>query len=148
MSELPGVGIELSQTLVWTAKKHIKRKNVSCTQCKSTFYEESHLKQHMKTHVSGKTLSKCIQCDLGTFQESYLKKHLMTHIQEKSFKCSQCSFATSTKENLLVCIWLHSGEKPFKCDLSSAYSSLIKTHLKTVHIKEKPFKLHLLRQAI
>mgnify|MGYP003315761953 CR=1 FL=1 len=69
----------------------------------------------MKTHTRGKPL-KCNICTKTFYQKSHLSQHIMTHTREKTFKCMFCTEAFSHKKVLSGHIMSDTGDKPFKCN--------------------------------
>jgi KRAB domain-containing zinc finger protein len=69
-------------------RKLLKRKRVTCDQCKKTFS-----------------------------QRQYLSKHKKVHTGEKPYQCDVCQKKFSDSSNLTRHKRIHTGEKPYECDL-------------------------------
>ncbi|KAM5307423.1 zinc finger protein 18 isoform 2-T7 [Glossophaga mutica] len=113
----------------------------TCRECGKTFYRNSQLVFHRRTHT-GETYFQCPTCKKAFLRSSDFVKHQRIHTGEKPCKCDYCGKGFSDFSGLRHHEKIHTGEKPYKCPTcgkSFIQRSNFNRHQR-VHTGEKPYK--------
>lgn len=137
---------------------HNKVRNYPCTLCDKSYFEKTHLSNHMALHLDDRPFL-CDHPDCGkTFKilphlTIHQKQHLegeekTKHKQNNSFICSYCGKVLTSKVSFEGHLRSHTNEKPFVCKIcSKAFNRQItmNVHMR-VHTNEKPYNCKICNQ--
>lgn len=118
-------------------------KPFGCSVCGSRFNQYKYLKNHMRLHTNGRSLS-CSVCKKTFLWKTVLDAHMRIHTGEKPYSCSVCGARFTHGSNLASHRKTHSGVKPHTCSVCSASFSRrhhLSRHMK-IHTGEKPFSCY------
>ncbi|XP_077391440.1 uncharacterized protein LOC144027628 [Festucalex cinctus] len=120
---------------------------VFCRVCSQRFQLWSHLRAHMKTHVTtqiaptGEKTFSCSYCGKIYSKRNGVNMHVRMHAAVKQFSCSECGKRFTRNHYLINHMKVHTGEKPFPCSVCGKTFSCkgnLSKHMMT-HTGEKPF---------
>lgn len=115
-------------------------KPFGCSVCGHSFNQSKYLKNHMRLHADGRSLS-CSVCQKSFLWKTVLDAHMRIHTGEKPYSCSLCGARFTHGSNLASHRKTHSGVKPHTCSVCKASFSRrhhLSRHMK-IHTGEKPF---------
>ncbi|XP_062965630.1 zinc finger protein 18 isoform X2 [Cynocephalus volans] len=127
--------------LIFHQRTHTGEKYFQCSICKKAFLRSSDFVKHQRTHT-GEKPCKCDYCGKGFSDFSGLRYHEKIHTGEKPYKCPICEKSFIQRSNFTRHQRVHTGEKPYKCShcgKSFSWSSSLDKHQKS-HLGKKPFQ--------
>ena len=72
-----------------------------------------------------------------------LRRHMWKHSSVKRYTCELCDYGSDKRGNIISHMRKHSGEKTFACQICTKMyktEQSLKLHVKTAHLKLKPYK--------
>ncbi|XP_045149225.1 zinc finger protein 18-like, partial [Echinops telfairi] len=127
--------------LVFHQRTHTREAYFQCPTCKKAFLQSSDFVKHQRSHM-GEKLYKCDHCGKGFSDFSGLSHHKKIHTGEKPYKCPVCEKSFIDRSNFIRHQRVHTGEKPYKCShcgKSFSWSSSLDKHQRS-HLGKKPFQ--------
>lgn len=120
--------------LVWHVEWHKKAKQLTCTTCEATFFNDRKLKKHIRENHASKHLNYscnqvmdsmkitfsghlCSECGKSFKTIHMLASHQMLHTTEKPFGCDLCPSRFKWKAALKTHMLVHTGQKQHVCDI-------------------------------
>lgn len=140
------------ERLVTNLDRHVERFHLNyasninktiCGLCLETFNSRKNLMDHQKIAHNGDRYA-CDLCDFMTHVFCRLNTHIIkVHLSEKKFLCHICGNDYKLMKDLTRHQLKHSiREKNYTCDMCDKkffYSHSAKLHMRSVHLKERPF---------
>lgn len=126
--------------LVFHQRTHTREKYFQCLICRKAFRRSSDFVKHQRIHT-GEKPCKCDYCGKGFSDFSRLRHHEKIHTGEKPYKCPICEKSFIQRSNFNRHQRVHTGEKPYKCSCcgkSFSWSSSLDKHQRT-HLGKKLF---------
>ena len=81
-------------------EKHTGKKKFQCNICQASFFQKTHLKNHVILHENGDS-HECLECKQRFLRRADLQKHLKTeHCTEVSCFCNPCGLRFSEPQTL------------------------------------------------
>ena len=81
-------------------EKHTGKKKFQCNICQASFFQKTHLKNHVILHENGDS-HECLECKQRFLRRADLQKHLKTeHCTEVSCFCNTCGLRFSEPQTL------------------------------------------------
>ncbi|XP_006759405.1 PREDICTED: zinc finger X-chromosomal protein isoform X1 [Myotis davidii] len=123
-----------------------KTEAIECDECGKHFSHSGDLFTHKMVHKEKGTIEvyKCKFCEYETTEQELLNHHLLAvHSKDFPYICVECGKGFRHPSELKKHMCIHTGEKLYQCqycEYRSADSSNFKTHIKTKHSKETPFR--------
>ncbi|XP_075417186.1 zinc finger protein 18-like isoform X1 [Tenrec ecaudatus] len=127
--------------LVFHQRTHTREAYFQCPTCQRTFLRSSDFVKHQRIHT-GEKPCKCDYCGKGFSDFSGLRHHEKIHTGEKPYKCPICEKSFIQRSNFNRHQRVHTGEKPYKCShcgKSFSWSSSLDKHQRS-HLGKKPFQ--------
>ena len=133
-------------------EKHTGKKKFQCNICQASFFQKTHLKNHVILHENGDS-HECLECKQRFLRRADLQKHLKTeHCTEISCFCNTCGLRFSEPQTLNV-HYKNSQQCTQKLELCGVCGEKFKdkeamivhmqTHTLTNTTPEKPFSCKL-----
>nr|KAF6305610.1 zinc finger protein 18 [Pipistrellus kuhlii] len=126
--------------LAFHQRTHTREKYFHCLTCRKGFRRSSDFMKHQRIHT-GEKPCQCEYCGKGFSDFSRLRHHEKIHTGEKPYKCPVCEKSFIQRSNFNRHQRVHTGEKPYKCSCcgkSFSWSSSLDKHQRT-HLAKKPF---------
>ena len=119
---------------------HSDEKRYQCTLCCKRFKHRSGLSEHRRqcgTNVERRFA--CKICDSRFHTGSHLRVHLKTHLTLKPYKCFYCDKCFREQNRLDIHLTVHTGYRPFECKICHRWFRLADDLAKhrSVHTGEK-----------
>ncbi|XP_045149224.1 zinc finger protein 271-like [Echinops telfairi] len=122
-------------------RTHTREASFQSPTCQRTFLRSSDFVKHQRSHTGEKPY-KCDYCGKGFSKFAGLRHHKKIHTGEKPYKCPVCENSFIDRSNFIRHQRVHTGEKPYKCShcgKSFTEFSGLRHHEK-IHTGEKPYK--------
>lgn len=116
----PFTAVFVNDSLSRDAKKAIVKRpasmnRFSCSYCEKTFYHNSEMVKHVRTHTGEKPFH-CTYCDKRFGRKSILNAHIRIHTGERPYKCEFCDKTFKDLSNRSIHRRIHTNEKPYVCE--------------------------------
>jgi uncharacterized Zn-finger protein len=120
-------------------------------ECGKTFKQMSNLTSHINTKHKGIVREKnilCDHCSVKCATQNEMTVHMRSHTQEKPYRCSVCTVSFSTQGTLTKHELRHTADKSqlrtkpcnYKdCHKAFESNSGLMAHIRSVHLKERPY---------
>lgn len=107
-----------------------------CKICDKTFDSQQRLDVHTKRQHLMLRPYDCTECDSSFFTKSDLREHAVKHTGENQYQCEVCPNGYRRKKSLVVHMRVHNNDRRFKCeycDQSFIQKCSWKGHLRSKH---------------
>ncbi|CAL4181881.1 unnamed protein product [Meganyctiphanes norvegica] len=136
-----GKGFKRMYALRVHSTTHSDDRPFVCEICAEGFKIQSKLNEHFREFHSDDKHHECTKCDFSTASKKVINRHMLEHI-DGNFACTLCDTKFLKKMSLSTHMkYIHIGERPYACTLCNykAFSkAILKNHMPT-HTGEKPF---------
>ncbi|XP_072943290.1 uncharacterized protein [Epargyreus clarus] len=122
-----------------------KFKRLFCEPCQMKFSNRAESLEHKKLYHKEEQSWICEVCGKSYAHRSSQITHMHSHYPAR-YSCHDCDYSTYNKYDLIKHVRIHTGDKCFKCtQCPAAYrtSSNLRTHVRLLHERARPYACHI-----